>query len=106
MFNNSHNGQSRRLYDSIFPFYISVAIQKIHEIIRNDIGNPIRQGMSVPGNGNRQVVTTQVVPTLKPPPLMGVSTNVTQVEKLYIGLDGVPASFDLRGKIIGPVNII
>ncbi|XP_077285906.1 uncharacterized protein LOC143911058 isoform X2 [Arctopsyche grandis] len=73
---------------------VEAAINKIDEYIRTDVGGPIcRSGFNRSNNDSLQ--------SENKPPILTISSNMTQVEKLFIGLDNLPTSFDLRGKIIG-----
>lgn len=49
------------------------------------------------GPPNRQMMPPNI--NNKPPAI----NNSTHIDKVFVGLDGVPVSFDLRGKIIGQV---
>lgn len=63
-----------------------MAIQKINEIIKTEYQSSL----------NRPSRFTNA-----PPPLMSLHTGVASVEKICIGIENAPQSFDLRGRIIG-----
>ncbi|CAG5100365.1 Similar to khdc4: KH homology domain-containing protein 4 (Xenopus laevis) [Cotesia congregata] len=65
---------------------IDLAIQKINEIIKTEYQSSL----------NRPSRFTNA-----PPPLMSLHTGVPSVEKICIGIENAPQSFDLRGRIIG-----
>jgi len=59
-------------------------MQHIDEIIRNEMGGFLRSNFNRHNDSNDNKLP-----------------SATQVEKLFVGLDNLPQSFDLRGKIIG-----
>ncbi|XP_046574321.1 KH homology domain-containing protein 4-like [Haliotis rubra] len=86
---------------------VDLAVKRINEIIQNGMKQrgsrfspAVRPPMNLPG-------PRQGVPMHQPPPLMSIGPQppgpqVTVIqEKLYIGLEHAPPSFDVKNKILG-----